>query len=314
MPTFPPLAALLRHPFVRLLRPAQWIKNVVLFAPLFFSLWNAADSAAGRTPALPLGRATFAFLCFCLLSSGIYVFNDLVDAPRDRLHPRKRLRPVASGEVSFANASAIAALLPHLALALSLFCGKRTTVIFIGYFLLQILYTLLLKHLPVLDVIAIASGFVLRVAAGGAACSVPLSPWILLCTFFLALFLALCKRRQEKSELAGSPSSAARPSLRHIPLRLLDTLVFLSAAAALLCYAAYTQAPATVRNFGTRGLALTLPFVGLGFARYLVLLHRTDETERPERVLLTDLPLLADLLLFGLSVAAVFLLRDSLPW
>lgn len=292
-------------PLLCLLRPAQWIKNIVLFAPFFFSLWNAkAGFADGTYTAQAFLSIVREFLAFCALSSAVYIFNDIVDAPRDRLHPRKRFRPIASGEIPVREAWPYALAL--LVAAVLLHGSAPGLSILAAYLGLQVLYTFLLKKVPVLDVVCIALGFVLRVLAGGAACAVVPSPWILSCTFFLALFLALCKRRQERAELGESGDT--RPALRGLSLRALDALVYASAGVTLLSYAAYTQAPATIANFGSRGLLLTLPFVALGIARYIVLLHRRNETERPERVLLTDLPLLAIILLFGLSVAAVFLI------
>lgn len=296
---------------LRLLRPAQWIKNVVLFAPLFFSLWNATDTAS--RPPLHLLPTLLSFLGFCLLSSSVYILNDLLDAPRDRLHPRKCHRPLASRALKPRHAILLLLFLLSIVFFLSSALNAPTRLAFSAYLLLQLLYTLFLKRIPVLDVATIASGFVLRISAGGAAGSIELSPWILLCTFFLALFLALCKRRQEKAELALSAPST-RPALRHISLHTLDRLIYAVSAITLVCYAAYTQAPSTLLHFGTRGLCLTLPWVALGLARYLKLLHRHDEAERPERVLLTDLPLLLILLFFGLSVAGIFFARSILPF
>lgn len=295
-------------PFLHLLRPAQWIKNIVVLAPLFFSLWNASSP----TPSLaPLTPALLAFLAFCLLSSSIYILNDIADAPRDRLHPRKHRRPIASGDVSPLPAIGLMIALLLTTFLIGFAIHTHTALTFALYLHLQVLYTLALKRIPVLDVATIASGFVLRLTAGGTACHIPLSPWILLCTFSLALFLALCKRRQEKAELT-STASHTRPSLRHLSLRTLDRLVYTVATITLLSYAAYTQAPSTLHNFGTRGLCLTLPFVAFGLVRYLILLHRHDETERPERVLLSDLPLLINILLFGAAVAAIFIFRAHL--
>ena len=284
-----------------------------MFAPAFFSLWNAADpdSFAQRGAAVLRGSLA-AFVSFCLLSSAVYVVNDIVDAPRDRLHPRKRLRPVASGAVPPRAAGLIAICLLAAATAprWGIASGARDALA--AYLLLQLAYTFALKSVPLVDVACIATGFVLRVVAGGLAAGVQPSPWILLCTFLLALFLALCKRRQEKAELRGG-AAGTRPSLARVPLRALDFAVDATAAATLLCYAAYTQAPSTIRHFGSRSLALTLPLVAAGLARYLLLLRRRDEGDRPERVLLTDPPLLAIAGLYCLAVAAVFRWREILP-
>ena len=300
------------RPYLQLLRPAQWIKNAVVFAPAFFFLWNAASPGGWTARFRAAAKPSLAvFAAFCLVSSAVYVLNDILDAPQDRLHPRKRFRPIASGAVSL-NAACI------VFVALLCVCTGPIAVIenpaavsevVLAYFILQIAYMVFLKHIPILDVVCIATGFVLRAVAGGRATGVALSPWLLACTFLLALFLALCKRRQEKAEL-GDSATGTRPSLARRPGRALDWAGNVSAAAAFLCYAAYTQAPETIRNFGSRGLCLTLPFVAAGIARYIFLLRRRDEGDRPERVLLTDIPLLLVILLFGLGVASVFLLRN----
>lgn len=298
---------------IALLRPAQWIKNVAVFIPAFFSLWNAdAPDTLTARGAEALRGSLVAFVAFCLLSSAVYVVNDIVDAPRDRLHPRKRLRPVASGAVSPRSAGLVAASLLAASTAPLWGMPSGARAAFGAYLLLQLAYTFALKRVPLVDVACIASGFVLRVVAGGLASGAAPSPWLLACTFLLALFLALCKRRQEKAELGGS-ASGTRPSLARMPLRALDFCVDAAATATLVCYAAYTQAPTTMRHFGSRSLALTLPVIAAGLVRYLYLLRRRDEGDRPERVLLTDLPLLAVSLLYGLSVAAVFHWRAVLP-
>lgn len=298
---------------LRLMRPGQWIKNVVVFAPSFFALWNASAPNSWIVVGRRYHELFAAFAAFCLWSSAVYVLNDLVDAPRDRLHPRKRLRPIASGAVSPAEARGFLALLLVLGGAFLLGLPVAACRLLGAYLALQTAYTFALKHLPALDVACIAAGFVLRAVVGGRAAHVALSPWLLSCTFLLALFLALGKRRQEKALLGNATSAGTRPSLARLSLRSLDTAVDIAAAATLVGYAAYTQAPATVSNFGSRGLIFTLPFVSLGLARYLRLLRRRDEGERPERTLLTDAPLLAIVLLFGLSVAAVFHFRSVLP-
>ena len=298
------------RPWLSLLRPAQWIKNVVVFAPAFFSLWNADSPDAWTARLRAAAQPSLAvFVSFCLVSSAVYVLNDILDAPQDRLHPRKRFRPIASGTVPL-NAACVVfvALLCACTGPIAVIVNHvAVSEVVLEYFILQIAYMVLLKHIPILDVACIASGFVLRAVAGGRATGVVLSPWLLACTFLLALFLALCKRRQEKAEL-GDGAMGTRPSIARLPLRALDLLVNASAAATLLCYAAYTQAPATVGHFGSRWLILTLPLVAAGIARYLFLLRRRDEGDRPERVLLTDWPLLLVILLFGLAVAATFAL------
>ena len=306
------MAAPLRQ-YLRLMRPGQWVKNVVVFAPSFFALWNASAPNAWIAAGCRYHELFAVFAAFCLWSSAVYVLNDLADAPRDRLHPRKRLRPVASGAVPPREARGFLALLLLLGGSFLLSLPEAACRVLVAYLVLQAGYTFALKRIPALDVACIAAGFVLRVVAGGFAAEVALSPWLLSCTFLLALFLALGKRRQEKALLGETASAGTRPALARLPLRSLDTAVDIAAAATIVGYAAYTQSPATIANFGSHGLIFTLPFVTVGLARYLHLLRRRDEGERPERVLLTDAPLLAIVLLFGISVAAVFHFRAHLP-
>lgn len=295
------------------MRPDQWIKNVVVFAPAFFSLWNATAPNSWIAVGRRYHELLAVFAAFCLWSSAVYVLNDLVDAPRDRLHPRKRMRPIASGAVTPREARGLFALLLVLGGVFLVGLPAAACRVLVAYLAMQIAYTFALKRAPVLDVACIAAGFVLRAVAGGYAADVAPSPWLLVCTFLLALFLALCKRRQEKASLGDAVSADTRPSLARLPLRSLDRAADVAAAALLVVYAAYTQATATVANFGSRGLIFTLPFVTLGLARYLRLMRRRDEGERPERTLLTDPPLLATILLFGIAVALVFRFRAVLP-
>ena len=298
---------------LRLMRPGQWIKNVVVFAPAFFSLWNAAAPNSWIAVGRRYHELLSVFAAFCLWSSAVYVLNDLVDAPRDRLHPRKRLRPLASGAVTPREAGGLLALLLALGGAFLISLPAAACHVLAAYLAMQVAYTFALKRAPGLDVACIAAGFAMRAIAGGRAAGVALSPWLLACTFLLALFLALCKRRQEKASLGDAASAGTRPSLARLPLHSLDLAADVTAGALLVVYAAYTQATATVANFGSRGLIFTLPFVTLGLMRYLRLVRRRDEGERPERTLLTDPPLLATILLFGLAVALVFRFRVFLP-
>ena len=296
------------HPFVwiRLLRVEQWTKNAVVLAAFLFALGDRHQDLTWR-----MGwKSLLAVLAFALLSSAVYIVNDWRDAPRDRLHPVKRHRPIAAGLVPVPLALFVAALLAAIALtgawllhpAPPLFAGVLLT-----YLLLQIAYTAGLKRVPLLDVILIAVGFVLRALAGAVVLDVTISPWLVLCAFFLALFLALCKRRHEKAALApGATPSATRAALDGYSRHLLDHLIAVSASTVLVSYSIYTLWPDTVAKFGTPYLGLTIPFVVFGLFRYLDLVFRHEKGERPERILLTDMPLIIDVLLFGLAALAVF--------
>jgi len=173
------------------------------------------------------------------------------------------------------------------------------------YVLLQAAYTLYLKHLPLVDVFIIAIGFVLRAVAGAVVINVIISPWLLICTFLMALFLALCKRRHEKRAMTRRHGEASRPSLSSTDERLIDQLIAITAGAVIIAYAVYTQWPETVAKFKTSHLSLTIPFVVFGIFRYLYLVYNQEKGDQPESILLTDLPLLAAIVLFGLSVIAL---------
>jgi 4-hydroxybenzoate polyprenyltransferase len=285
----------------RLLRVNQWTKNGVVFAAFFFALGDHNQNLSVWL----FWKVALAALAFAFVSSGIYILNDLRDAPKDRLHPVKRLRPIASGEVRPPATLAVSALMLVAGLWGSWQIAPRLFAVTAAYFAMQLAYTFGLKTVSLLDVMIIAAGFVLRAIAGARAIDVPISPWLLVCTFFLALFLALCKRRHEKLSLDGQGTRAA---LDGYDAKLLDLLVAVSAGATIVVYSIYTLWPDTVAKFGTNRLAATIPFVVFGVFRYLDLAYRHDRGERPERVLLTDLPLLADIALFGATVlAALFL-------
>ena len=288
----------------RLLRVNQWTKNGVVFAAFFFALGDLNQNLSLHL----FWKVALAALAFALVSSGVYILNDLRDAPRDRLHPGKRHRPIASGEVRPPAALAISALVLSAGLWGSWQIAPRLFAVTATYFVMQLAYTFGLKKVSLLDVMIIAAGFVLRAIAGAEAIAVPISPWLLVCTFFLALFLALCKRRHEKISLAGL---GTRASLDAYDEKLLDILVAVTAGATIVVYSIYTLWPDTVAKFGTNRLAATIPFVVFGVFRYLDLAYRRDQGDRPERVLLTDLPLLLDIALFGATVlAALFLFRS----
>lgn len=287
------------------LRPAQWTKNLVVLAAFFF-----ASGDRTQTVSMTLaGRVGLAALLFCLVSSGIYLFNDIQDREADRCHPRKRLRPIASGRIPIRSAAMLSGALLTGGLAGAMLLTHRFALALAGYALLQLVYSLWLKHIALVDVLAIALGFVLRAAGGGFAAGVVISHWLLWCAFLLALFLALCKRRHERLFIQGAPANHRR-SLQSYSPRLLDLLIAAVSTATVLSYGAYTVAADTVHRFGTPLLALTIPWVVLGVGRYLHLVYGKEEGDRPERSLLTDGPLLLILVLYGLTVQAVFLWRS----
>ena len=288
---------------LRALRPHQWTKNLTVLAPFFFALGDRTQSVA---PTLMV-RGLLACALFCLVSSGVYLLNDVKDRNVDRLHPIKRLRPIAAGLVPVPLAIGLAVLLLVLGLSGSVWVAPRFAATIAAYILLQAAYSLWLKQVALVDVFVLAIGFVLRALGGGAVVKVAISPWLLLCAFLLALFLALCKRRHEKLLLTGV-DAAHRPSLDQYDAKLLDQLIAIVSAATIVSYSIYTLWPDTVHKFGTVLISLTIPFVIFGIFRYLDLVYRKEGGGRPEKILLTDGPTLINLVLYGATVLGVFLL------
>lgn len=270
------------------LRPSQWTKNLFLIAPLIF---------AGEFSGEKILLSFSAFLIFSLLSGGLYIFNDLVDRERDRQHPQKRLRPIAAGKLSPAIARLAGLLFTLLALVLSLLLGPTFTLICFSFACLMVAYSLLLKGLPILDILTVAFSFVLRVEAGASAIAVPASTWIILCTFLLAILLATGKRRGELLSLRASAPSH-REVLRDYPLPFLDQIMSISASACIISYALYTFFSST--GFKHPLLIWTIPFVIYGISRYLYLAYKTNLTEFPDQAIVKDVPLLISVLLWAL--------------
>jgi 4-hydroxybenzoate polyprenyltransferase len=260
------------------MRPRQWSKNLLVFAGLVF--------AAKLGDASRWAEAVAAFVAYCAISSSAYLVNDVRDREDDRLHPVKRARPIARGELSVRAAVVFAAVLAALALGLTGALGLTSVAFLLAFAALQAGYTLALKHVVLLDVLTIAALFVIRAAAGAEAVDVRISPWLLLCTALLALFLALAKRRGELV-LVGAKQSPGRPVLEGYSLELVDQLVAIVASSTVIAYSVYTL---TARD--SKALLATVPFVIFGVFRYLLLVHRDDVGEEPEQVLLTDVPIL----------------------
>ena len=297
-------------PLLRALRPSQWIKNLIVLAAYFFARWDPGQQAHASGSAAALRVAAAAGL-FCLISSSIYLVNDIRDVEADRAHPVKRRRPIASGELSLPAAGMAAFLLLLAGLGGGFLLSAPFCLLACGYVALQLAYTLGLKRVALLDVFIIASGFVLRAMAGALVIDVRISPWLLLCTFLLALFLGLCKRRHEKRLLADEHAQQHREALADYDERLLDLLIGIAGASTVVAYAIYTLEKDTVARFGTSNLGLTIPFVVFGVFRYLDLVYRHEQGGRPEKVLLTDRSLIATVLLYALTALAVLLAARS---
>jgi 4-hydroxybenzoate polyprenyltransferase len=284
-------------------RPHQWTKNLVVLAALAFSK-HLFDADA-------LVRAVAAFLVFCALSGATYILNDLVDLEQDRLHPVKRLRPLAAGALPVAVARAALVLLTLAALAASVALGWRFTLAAAGYLALSAAYSLALKHVVIIDVLEIAIGFVLRAVAGAVAIGVVFSDWLLVCTTLLALFLALAKRRHELVTLGDAVGH--RPILAEYSPYLLDQMIAVVTASCLTAYAFYTLAAETIEKYRTDRLSLTIPFVIYGIFRYLYLVHRKEQGGSPSDLLLTDRPLLAAVALWALAVVLIVYTAPGVP-
>jgi 4-hydroxybenzoate polyprenyltransferase len=264
---------------LELMRPRQWVKNgFVLMGLLFGHAWRSASTVSDAL------AVTFAF---CLASSAVYAFNDARDAPQDRNHPDKRRRPVARGAVSTAQAIGLAAVLALASLALAGWISGRAAAIVAAYLAISAAYTLRLKHVPVLDVVIIASGFMLRLLAGTLGIGIEPSNWLIACGFLLTLFLGFGKRRAEMGRLAED-AGRHRAVLEDYTVGFLDKAIMLCAAGMTIAYAAYTVAADTAQLHGTGSLVLTLPWVLLGTGRYLYRLKRKGGGGDPAEELLRD--------------------------
>lgn len=282
---------------LRAMRPLQWSKNGLVFAALVFDR-RFTDPGAVLTTAL-------AALCFCAASSAIYLLNDARDVERDRAHPRKRFRPIAAGEVSVRSALLVAAALAAGSVAAGVALDPGFGGIVAAYLALMYAYNAGVKHMAILDVFAIAAGFVLRAAGGAIVIDVPISPWLYTCTMLLALFVGFSKRRHELALLEGE-ATAHRESLEAYTLPLLDQLIGILAAATVMTYSLYTfdasNAPAN------HALMLTIPFVVYAVFRFLMLVHRSEMGGSPEAMLFFDRPLRLTILGWGLTSAAILYL------
>jgi len=280
------------------LRPQQWAKNLLVLAPLLFSQ-NIFNTTA-------VVQALKAFALFCFLSSSVYIFNDIKDRTEDSLHPLKRRRPLASGDIDMTTALVTMLVLLVSALAGGIMIGKMFVLILIGYWLINLLYSVWLKHMVILDVFTIAGGFVLRVVAGGAAIQVEISHWILICTTLLALFLSFAKRRHELL-LLGKSGMNHRQVLEEYDPHFLDMMIGIVTASTVMSYALYTVSEETIRRFHTKSLILTLPFVLYGIFRYLYLIYHRNHGGDPTQSLLSDWPIVVNLCLWALTAGILIM-------
>jgi 4-hydroxybenzoate polyprenyltransferase len=278
------------------LRPHQWTKNLLVFAGLIFAQ-RLFDRHA-------LTTSIAAFAVFCALSSVVYLVNDLYDRDADRLHPIKAKRPIASGALAPGAAWTAAIVLGAAAMTAAMMINRSFAVVGGLYLVILSAYSVSLKHLVILDVLTLASGFVLRAVAGAVAIDVPFSNWLLLVTLLAALFIGLSKRRAELVSLADGASGHRRILAEYSPY-LLDQMIGVVTASTLIAYAFYTISPEVVQRFGTDRLIYTVPFVIYGIFRYLYLVHQRAEGGNPSELLVTDRPLLGCLALWGLAVVII---------
>jgi len=278
------------------MRPKQWTKNAILFAALIFSknLFHAQSSL----------RVLEAFILFTLLSGSVYIFNDLMDIEKDRCHPKKSQRPLASGKLKPTNAIIASILIGITGLVFSFLLNLRFGMVVFSYIILQLAYTLSLKHIIILDVFSVAAGFLLRVLAGAVVIDVPVSTWLLVCTMLLALFLSFCKRRHELVNLEAEAVNH-RESLKAYSTYLLDQMIAVVTASTLISYALYTMSTETVQRFGTTNLKYTIPLVLFGIFRYLYLIHQKDEGGNPESIILKDKPMILNIFFYMIIVGLI---------
>ncbi len=281
------------------MRPKQWVKNFFIFAPLVFSenLFN---------PPLVL-KAILAFLSFCFLSGCVYILNDVMDLEKDKMHPIKRFRPIASGQVKVASANVFAVFMFIISIALAFYLDREFGIIACIYFLMNLAYSLHLKNVVIMDVFIVATGFFLRVYGGAEIIDVSVSSWLLVCTILLALFLAFSKRRHELVIL-DSEARQHRQILEEYSPYFLDQMISVVTASMVVSYLLYTVAEETVTKFNTRSLIITVPFVLYGIFRYLYLIHQKEGGGNPTTELLSDRPLMITMLLWILTAGIIIYL------
>lgn len=277
------------------LRPRHWTKNLFIFAGIIFS--------KNLTNFDYLLKVIFAFLIFSIIAGCGYIINDLKDIERDKLHPRKAKRPIASGKLSSLSAIIAVSILLPVFLFLSFLLEKKFFLATLSYILLDLIYTFHLKNIVIIDVLSLSFFFLLRVLAGTWVINVETSPWILICTVLISLFLGLGKRRHEV--LTIEKPDEHRASLKIYTVPFLDQMIAITTSSTLIAYIIYTLSEETARKFGTRNLFLTLPFVMYGIFRYLHLIYTKNLGGNPEEALLSDPPFLLSILLWGITAILI---------
>ena len=285
-------------------RPVQWTKSLLVFLPLAFSL-NERWSTPELDLLEDLLRALAGAGIFCALAGAVYIINDVFDRERDRAHPRKRRRPIASGELPLAAAQTVAVILLAASMAGSFLMGTDVGIVSVVFLTMNVGYSSFLKRMIILDVMMVSAGYMLRVVAGAFIVAVPVSPWLYATIGLGALFIALGKRYTEL-KVAGLSAASQRPVLEQYGQQLLSQLISITSTSCLVAYALYTFLAENVPD--NHSMMLTVPFVIFGLFRYLYLVNQTDEAESPELVILRDKPLMMDVLLWAATAIIVLVL------
>lgn len=286
---------------LRAMRPKQWTKNGILFFPLAFTLkeyWTPFSPQMYRF----FGLASAAFVVFCILSGAVYIINDVADVEKDRLHPRKRFRPIASGKISTKTALIAASILTVVSLAAGFALSMPMGVVASAYFLIQLAYTFVLKHIVLIDVFTLAAGFVLRAVAGAVVIQVAISPWLYLVTVLLSLFLGFSKRRHELI-LLNDQAGNHRQILREYTPELLEEILSVVTSTTVMSYSLYTFTYEKLPK--NHAMMMTIPFVLYGIFRYLYLVHLKNAGGSPEEILIGDRPFLINVIAWMASVVAI---------
>jgi 4-hydroxybenzoate polyprenyltransferase len=277
------------YSLLALMRPYQWFKNIFVLAPLLFS-----HEFIHLHSCL---RAILAFISFCIISSAIYTINDLCDVHEDQQHPIKKLRPIASGAVSSLVAVVFSIILIGLSLTLAWYIDFYVVMFILLYTVIHIAYSLALKCIPILDVMAIAAGFVLRILSGCAAISVVPSHWLVICTMMISLFLGFTKRRAELLSI-GIQTRNSRGVLEDYSIAFIDQAIAMVTSATIVCYTLYTVDTQTVELFGTQAMLVTVPSVIYGLLRYIYIIYHLEKGEDPSRTLIHDIPMIINLMIW----------------
>jgi 4-hydroxybenzoate polyprenyltransferase len=285
------------HYLILSLRPQQWIKNFFVFIPLIFSrnIFNGTS----------LRDSFQAFIVFCLLASATYLYNDINDIEHDQNHPTKKHRPLAAGLISKKLALITASVFLAVSLCWSVFLGRLFFIAVLSYLLIQVLYNYRLKSMVILDIFCISAGFFLRVISGAFAIKVDISHWLIICTVLISFFLTLSKRRHELSLLGNASAQNHRKVLSEYSTYLLDQMISIITASTILSYMLYCISSETINRFQTDHLIYTIPFVMYGIFRYLYLIHKKNMGGSPEKVLMTDRPLMLSVFLWGMLCISI---------